>query len=333
MLAATAWIEDNVRRHDGFVSYARGETTGLANQGWKDSHDSVFHADGSSPVGPIALVEVQGYAYSAFLGMAHMAARRGDHDSASRWNESARGLAARVEKKFWRDELQFYALALDGLGDPCRVRASNAGHLLFTGLPSAERGRAVARQLLTGAFDTGWGLRTLPANMARFNPMSYHNGSVWPHDVAVCAAGIARYGERDGAVHLIGCMFEAAINFGLRLPELYCGFNRASGEAPVAYPVACLPQAWAAGSVFMLLQSVLGVHVDGHEHTLRVDQPLLPQGIESIELRGLQLGGNRVDVAFSRVNGRVVAFAEQREEPEGSQQGAARKRVRFDLRY
>ncbi len=324
LLAATAWIEDNVRRHGGFVSYARGEATGLANQGWKDSHDSVFHADGSSPVGPIALVEVQGYAFAAFRGMARLARERQDHDSATRWNEAAETLAARVESKFWRDELQFYALALDGHGDPCRVRASNAGHLLFTGLPSAERGRAVARQLLTGAFDTGWGVRTLAANMARYNPMSYHNGSVWPHDVALCAAGMARYGERDGVVHLLGSMFEAAINFGLRLPELYCGFNRAAGEAPVAYPVACLPQAWAAGSVFMLLQSCLGIHIDGRELTLEVDRPQLPQGIETVELVGLQVGPNRVDVVFSRVDGRVVAFAEQR---------SGGKRTRFDLRY
>lgn len=277
-----------------------------------------------SPIGPIALIEVQGYAFAAFRGMARLSRERGVHDSATRWNEAASALAARVESKFWRDELQFYALALDGRGDPCRVLASNAGHLLFTGLPSPERGRTVARQLLTSAFDTGWGVRTLAANMARFNPMSYHNGSVWPHDVALCAAGMARYGERDGVVHLLGNMFEAAINFGLRLPELYCGFDRAPGEAPVAYPVACLPQAWAAGSVFMLLQSCLGIHVDGREHTLRVDRPFLPQGVETVELVDLQVGPNRIDVMFRRVNGRVVAFAEQR---------LGGKRARFDIRY
>lgn len=308
LLAATAWIEDNARRHGGFVSYARAETTGLANQGWKDSQDSVFHADGSSPVGPIALVEVQGYAYAAFCGMADLARERGDEVSATRWHDAGLDLAARVESKFWQDELQFYALALDGLGDPCRVRASNAGQLLFTGLPSAERGRIVARELLSAAFDTGWGVRTLDANMARYNPMSYHNGSVWPHDVALCAAGMARYGERDGIVHLLGSMFEAATYFGLRLPELYCGFDRAPGEAPVAYPVACLPQAWAAGSIFMLLQSCLGIQVDGRDHTLQIDRPQLPQGIETIQVRGLKLGPNRLDVEFKRVDGRVVAL-------------------------
>ena len=297
-------------RHGGFLSYARGETSGLANQGWKDSHDSVFHADGRSPIGPIALVEVQGYAYAALRGMAALAGARGDQVASSHWNNAATALAARVEQAFWMEDLQFYALALDGLGQPCRVRTSNAGHLLFSGLPSAERGRAVAKQLLSSTFDSGWGVRTLAATMPRFNPMSYHNGSVWPHDVALCGAGVARYGDRDGAVHLLNNLFEAAAFFGLRLPELFCGFTRAAGEAPIAYPVACLPQAWAAGSVFMLLQACLGLSIDAPRDTMRISRPRLPAGIESLGIIGLCVGASRFDLAFRRVEGGLVAFVE-----------------------
>jgi glycogen debranching enzyme len=314
LLAATEWIEGNARRHGGFVSYARGELTGLANQGWKDSHDSVFHADGRSAQGPIALVEVQGYAFAALRGMAMLSRARRQFVRAREWEAEAAAMAARVERCFWLPELQTYALALDGQQQPCRVRASNAGHLLYSGLPSPERGRLVVQQLRSAAFDCGWGVRTLPSDMARYNPMSYHNGSVWPHDVALCAAGMARYGERDGVVRLLGDMFEAAVHFGLRLPELFCGFDRAPGEAPVAYPVACLPQAWAAGSVFMLLQACLGVSVEAGRHRVRVTQPRLPNGIEALHIAGLQVGESRFDLNVRRYGEDVVAFA-QKDQP------------------
>jgi glycogen debranching enzyme len=310
LLAATAWIQGNIARNEGFLSYARGERTGLANQGWKDSHDSIFHEDGSSPHGPIALVEVQGYAYAALRAMASLAHQRGDFQGSARWRTDALLLAQRVERRFWLEDLQFYALALDGNRQPCRVRASNAGHLLFTGLPSPERGAAVAHQLLSGAFDSGWGVRTLATNMARFNPMSYHNGSVWPHDVALCAAGVARYGERDGAMRLLDEMFESAAYFGLRLPELFCGFSRSAGEAPIAYPVACLPQAWAAGSIFMLLQTCLGVEIDAATHTVLINQPRLPTGLEWLEVHALGVGDSRLDMTFRRANGGVVAYVQ-----------------------
>jgi glycogen debranching enzyme len=309
--AAAGWIEANAARHDGFVSYARGELTGLANQGWKDSHDSVFHADGRTPDGPIALVEVQGYAWAAYRAMAELARTLGDAADAAHWDDAATALRAAVEARFWQEDLQFYALALDGQGRPCRVRASNAGHLLYCGLPSPERGRAVARQLLSRAFDSGWGVRTLAAGTARYNPMSYHNGSVWPHDVALCAAGVGRYGERAGVVRLLGELFETSANFGLRLPELFCGFERAAGEAPVAYPVACLPQAWAAGSVFMLLQACLWLTIDARAGSVLVDRPRLPSGVDSLQVRRLPIGDRVVDLGFQRLADRVVATAEQ----------------------
>ncbi|MGI9024214.1 MAG: amylo-alpha-1,6-glucosidase [Burkholderiaceae bacterium] len=312
LISATAWIAENAALHSGFLSYARGEASGLANQDWKNSHDSVFHADGTTPEGPIALVEVQGYVYGAYRAMASLANARGDPTESAHWDHAATVLQSAVEARFWMEDQQFYALALDGQGRPCRVRASNAGHLLYSGLPALERGRAVARQLLSRAFDGGWGIRTLAVGMARFNPMSYHNGSVWPHDVALCAAGMARYGERDGAVHLMSSLFEAAAYFGLRLPELFCGFERDAGEAPVDYPVACLPQAWDAGSVFMMLQACLGVKLDAHNSTIVIAQPRLPTGIESMTVSGLKVGSEQFELVFRRLDGRVVAFVNRR---------------------
>jgi glycogen debranching enzyme len=248
---------------DGLISYQRGADTGLSNQGWKDSEDSIFHADGRFPKGPIALLEVQGYAYAAWQAMADLARTLGDERQAE-WAARAEAVRALVEDRFWMEDQGFYAIALDGDGEQCRSIGSNAGHLLFTGLPSRERALRVTKRLLSAEFRSGWGIRTLATGQARFNPMSYHDGSVWPHDTAMAAAGMARYGERDAAPWplLLGEIYAAATHFHLRLPELFCGFERATGEPPIAYPVACLPQAWAAGSVFLMLQAALGVNID-----------------------------------------------------------------------
>ena len=306
--AAMAWIDGaGDSDGDGFVDYARANGTGLVNQGWKDSADSVFHADGAMAEPPIALVEVQGYAYAARLALAWLAARRGDTARAQALRERAKALRSAVERRFWLPDVGFYAIAIDGTGRPCRVRASNPGHLLFTGLPSAQHAARVVDHLLSSKFDNGWGLRTLAHGEPRFNPMSYHNGSVWPHDTAICAAGMAAYGRRDAAAHLLGESFDAAMHFGLRLPELYCGFARSTGEPPVGYPVACLPQAWSSGAAFMMLQACLGVTVDGINRVVRIDRPQLPPGIDHLALRGLGVGHARVDLAFERVGGRVTA--------------------------
>jgi glycogen debranching enzyme len=311
LCAATAWIERVCDANpDGFLDYARGETSGLANQGWKDSEDSVFHADGRIPPGPISLVEVQGYVYAALRGMAALARRRGDGDVARAWLERARRLRLRVEERFWMPERDFYGIAIDGEGQLCRVRASNAGHLLYVGLPSAGRAASTSAQLLTAAFSTGWGVRTLAEGEARFNPMSYHNGSVWPHDTALCAAGIARMGDRQGAVRLMRALFETATHFDMRLPELFCGFPRAQGDTPVSYPVACLPQAWAAGSAFMLLQACLGIEINGWRHEIRIARPQLPPGIDHVVIRKLEVGEYSVDLVFQRIGQRVIVFVE-----------------------
>ncbi|UVK57203.1 amylo-alpha-1,6-glucosidase [Mesorhizobium sp. AR02] len=307
LCAAAEWIE-TASRSTGFLTYQRAAESGLANQGWKDSFDSVFHADGRIPKGPIALVEVQGYAFAAFQGLAKLARLRGETERAESWEVRADTLRQKVERHFWIEDLSYYALALDGDGQPCKVRTSNAGHLLYVGLPSPDRARMVADQLLSASFHSGWGLRTLADDAIFFNPMSYHNGSIWPHDTAICAAGLARYGSRDSVVRLMSGTFESAVHFNMRLPELFCGFTRAAGEAPIAYPVACLPQAWSAGSAFMLMQSCLGLQIDGWTGEIHVTRPRLPIGIDSLVVRHLSVGQAAVDLTFQRVGDRVGAF-------------------------
>ncbi|MGU7773914.1 amylo-alpha-1,6-glucosidase [Burkholderia sp. MR1-5-21] len=308
---AIQWVSDKCDRNPyGLLDYQRTSERGLANQGWKDSHDSVFHADGRFPDGPVALVEVQAYACAAFDAMAECSRRRGHAADATRYSLRAKLLREQVEALFWMPEASFYGIALDGHGELCRVLASNAGHLLAFGLPDAARGAAVADVLGSTLFQTGWGVRTLAAGQPRFNPMAYHNGSVWPHDNALAARGLARYGDKAAALNLLGALFEAAVSFEMRLPELFCGFPRRRGEPPTAYPVACLPQAWAAGAPFMMLQACLGVSVDTARHEVRVERPALPEGVDWLRIDGLAVGDDSVSLTFRRVDGQVVAAAE-----------------------
>jgi glycogen debranching enzyme len=307
---AAAWVLRRTESNPhGLLDYARGAATGLANQGWKDSGDSVFHADGRTPKGPIALVEVQGYAYAAYRAMSYMAGARGDQHAASQWTRRARELRQTVERLFWMDDQGFYGMALDGDGELCRVRASNPGHLLFCELPSPERARRVCQVLMSPEFASGWGLRTLATGQVRYNPMSYHNGSIWPHDTAVCAMGLSRYGERQGVVRLTSMLFETASELDMRLPELFCGFPRAAGEAPVPYPVACLPQAWAAGSVFMLLQACLGLRINGAAGEIEILNPHLPVGIDRLVVKNLTVRGERLTLIFEHDGPRTAVRA------------------------
>jgi glycogen debranching enzyme len=306
LLAATEWIERQLDHSStGFLDYARGEQGGLVNQAWKDSHDSMFYADGSFPRGPLAVVEVQGYAYAALNAMAELAAVRGDLQKSAAWGARASRLCAAIEDRFWVPELNFYAIAIDAAGRPCSVHASNAGHLLYCGVPSEERGAIVAKELLSNRFSSGWGIRTLASGEVRYNPMSYHNGSIWPHDTSLCAAGISRYGRRAPVVQILSDLFEAANHFAMRLPELYCGFPRNAGQGPTPYPVACLPQAWSSGAVFMLLQSCLGVRIDGRRKEVHIERPLLPIGIESLNIRDLPVGDACIDLKFHRIGKEV----------------------------
>ena len=315
LVAAVGWMKDyGDILGDGLIRYQRGADTGLSNQGWKDSEDSIFHTDGRFPKGPIALLEVQGYAYAAWQAMAALAATMGDHRQGA-WAAEAERVRALVEDRFWMEDEGFYAIALDGDGMPCRSIGSNAGHLLFTGLPSVERARRVTQRLLGSGFRSGWGIRTLATGQARFNPMSYHNGSVWPHDTAMAAAGMARYGERRAVALLLGEIYAAAAHFRLRLPELFCGFERNPGEPPIAYPVACLPQAWAAGSVFLMLQSALGIDIDAMTGTVGINDPILPAGIDRLNISNLQVGDGRIDLAFQQMGNQTVVIPLHREGP------------------
>jgi glycogen debranching enzyme len=309
LVAAMQWIDS--ASIDGLLAYRRAAATGLANQGWKDSEDSIFHADGSMAQSPIALVEVQGYVYAACNAMASLSTRRGDAQTARRWAARAEDIRRRVEAQFWMEDVAFYGIAIDARRELCRVCASNAGHLLYTALPSAERAAKVMDRLSSNTFDSGFGLRTLGHDQPNFNPMSYHNGSVWPHDTAICAAGFARYGNKDGAAHWLDEMFRAASCFGMRMPELHCGFSRRPGEPPIAYPVACLPQAWSAGAVFMVLQACLGLSIDAFSREVRIDRPTLPHELNRLAVRRLAVADSSVDLVFQRTGGRVVASAER----------------------
>ncbi|HEY7639163.1 MAG TPA: amylo-alpha-1,6-glucosidase [Steroidobacteraceae bacterium] len=307
LVAAIGWIEQRLATSPtGFLDYARGEHTGLVNQAWKDSHDSMFHEDGRLPKGPLAVVEVQGYAYAALRCMSELATRRGDEARGTDWLRKAEALRAAIEERFWVPQMHYYAIAIDGDGSPCRVYASNAGHLLYCGVPSDERAALVAAQLMSTRFSSGWGIRTLAEREPRYNPMSYHNGSIWPHDTSICAAGISRYGGRGNVVQILNDIFETANQFGMRLPELFCGFPRTAGQGPTPYPVACLPQAWSSGSVFLLLQACLGIAVDGERKEVHVTRPMLPLDIESLSIRGLAVRGSAIDLDFHRIGDEVV---------------------------
>jgi glycogen debranching enzyme/glycosyltransferase involved in cell wall biosynthesis len=313
LCAAADWMESfNARNPHGFITYQRMESSGLLNQGWKDSADAVCHKDGTIPPGPIALVEVQGYAFYAYKGLADLAGRRGDRAQAAQWQKLSDKLRDAVESEFWMEDAGFYAMAIDGEGKQCTIRTSNAGHLLFVGLPSPERAARVAERLMSAQLFSGWGVRTLATDEIAYNPMAYHNGSVWPHDTGICAIGLARYNHKDATLQLASGMFEAAIQFHMRLPELFCGFIRAPGETPVPYPVACIPQAWSAGAGFMLVQACLGLRVDGWNNRIIVDRPTLPIGIDGLTVRGLQVGESRVDVIFQRLGRHVVCYLSER---------------------
>jgi glycogen debranching enzyme len=309
VLAALDWIDHyGDADGDGFVEYqAKGER-GLIQQGWKDSHDSVFHSDGSLADAPIALCEVQAYVYAAKLGASHLATVLGNRGLSDKLLDEAQSLQRKFEREFWDDSLGSYALALDANKRPCRVLASNAGHCLWTGIASKERAGRLSTTLLNDDLFCGWGIRTVGGNEARYNPMSYHNGSVWPHDNALIAAGLARYGYKEEAARLMFSLLEASTFMeSNRLPELFCGFHKRPGvEGPTLYPVACSPQAWAAGAAYLLFDSCLGMDfVDGGK-TLRLSTPYLPETLRALTLNNLQVGDNLFDILVHRISNRVV---------------------------
>ena len=308
--AALTWLE----RHgdldgDGFLEYRRRSTNGILHQGWKDSDDSVFHADGTAAEGPIALCEVQGYAYAARMEMAMLAEETGRHGLASRLVHEAQDLKIRFHDAFWCEELGTYALALDGDKRRCEVRSSNAGHCLYAGIASEEHAARLVESLTAPDLFTGWGLRTLSSREVRYNPMSYHNGSIWPHDNGIVAMGMARYGFHEAALKVMTGIMEAGLAFELRrLPELFCGFERVPGQHPTLYPVACSPQAWSCGSIFHLIQAVLGLSFRASKPQLVFRRPVLPKNISRLQIHNLLIPGGCVDLVLNR-HPRDVGFS------------------------
>ncbi|WP_027526026.1 amylo-alpha-1,6-glucosidase [Bradyrhizobium sp. Ec3.3] len=306
--AALTWIDGpGDPDHDGFVEYQRASEQGLANQGWKDSYDAIFHADGTLAEGYIALAEVQGYVFAAKQLAARCALRLGKPDKVRKLEAEAKALAARFEEAFWCEELGTYALALDGAKRPCKVRTSNAGQLLFSGMIREDRARKVAADLMRPHFFSGWGIRTVALGEMRYNPMSYHDGSIWPHDNALIALGLARYSLKHSVAHVFKGLFEAATYMDLRrLPELFCGFRREKRRGPTLYPVACAPQAWASATPFTLLEAALGIEFDVARSEIRLRNPHLPAFLNEVVLRDLQLGPSSVDLRIRRHGGDVA---------------------------
>lgn len=306
--AALTWIDEHGDRDgDGFVEYGRQTEEGLINQAWKDSHDSVFHADGTLARGPIAIAEVQAYVYGAWQAAAEIFRRLDRPESATSFLARAEGLRRAFDAGFFDEELGTYVLALDGGKRPCRVRSSNAGHALFTGIAYPERAKQVARTLMSASSFCGWGIRTVPSTEVRYNPMSYHNGSIWPHDNALIANGLARYGFRTEAARIFEGLFAASTYIDLRrLPELFCGLSRKRAQGPTFYPVACSPQAWAAAASLSLLQSCLGLDFDPNALQISFDEPQLPTFLDEVVLRHLLIGNDSAELAIRRSGRNVV---------------------------
>ena len=305
--SALEWMERwGDRDGDGFIEYPGHSARGLLHQGWKDSHDAIFHADGSPAEGPIALCEVQAYAYAARRAAARLAFALRRPELGRRLEEHAARLFEAFDDRFWDEELGTYVLALDGAKAPCRVKTSNAGHALWAGIVRPERAARLARTLFEADSFSGWGIRTVAAGQARFNPMSYHNGSVWPHDNAVIAGGFGRYGLRQEAAHLLHATFDLSRAVDMaRMPELICGFERRSGEGPTLYPLACAPQSWAAGAALLMLQASLGLSVSSSERRVVFEHPVLPPILESLAIEDLRVGPSVVDLRLTRTGTEV----------------------------
>ncbi len=308
--AALRWIDEyGDLDGDGLVEYRSRSSRGIRNQGWKDSHDSIVHTDGSLAELPIALSEVQAYVYLAKTRMADVYMALGDEAAAMRLAREAEELRRRFNDMFWMPDEQYFAAALDGDKRPVRTIMSNPGHGLYCGIVHEEKASPLAKRLLAPDMFSGWGIRTMAKSAAAYNPMSYHNGSVWPHDNALIAAGLKRYGFPRSTNRVATAMFDAAIHAqNLRLPELFCGFTRRTPNRPVSYPVACSPQAWAAGSPFLLVQAMLGISARAHENLVTVNKPHLPTWLNRVEVRNLSVGDSRISLVFRR-QGEITSFS------------------------
>jgi glycogen debranching enzyme len=298
---------------DGFIE-ARPRGAGPAQHSWKSSPDAVFHADGQLATGPLALCEVQGYVYAARIGAARIARSLGETARAIALVEAAQALQARFNTAFWCSDIESYAIALDGDKQPCRIRTSNPGHCLYTGIAHAERARQVIAGLGDEHFFSGWGVRSVGESELRYNPMAYHNGSIWPHDNALLASGAARYDDKAFAQRILRAQFEAARHFELlRLPELFCGFRRRGRDAPLHFPVACSPHSVSAGATYLMLQSVLGISIDALDQQIVLAHPVVPDGLDEITVKNLAVQDASVDFTVRRHGASVSVSVERRE--------------------
>lgn len=307
---ALMWIDEyGDMDKDGYVEYQRKSPRGLLNQGWKDSGNSIVHEDGTLAEPPIALSEVQAYVYMAKLRMSEIYSVLGESPRAIQLRREAADLKARFNRDFWMEDLEYFALALDGSKNQVKTITTNPAHGLYCDIIDKDKADAMARRLMAPDMFTGWGIRTMSQEATAYNPMSYHNGTVWPHDNAIVAAGLKRYGHDKATKRVATSMFDTATFMEYyRLPELFCGFTRRTPTNPVAYPVACSPQAWAAASPFILLQAMLGISARAHENMLTVNKPSLPNWLDSVELRNLRVGKSRLSLMFRR-EGEATTFS------------------------
>lgn len=260
-----------------------------------------MNRDGSLPQPPIALVEVQGYAYAAYHAGADLLETLERAVDAENLRDRATALRNRFEQQFWLEADGYYALGLDGRKQPITAITSNPGHALWTGIAGRERAGMVADRLVSPSLYSGWGVRTLAEDMAAYNPLGYHLGTIWPHDNALIVAGLKRYGFSDHARRVATSLFDAARTFRYyRLPELFCGITRTEHSAPIGYPVACSPQAWAAGSLPYVLQALLGIHPQASGRGLLIDHPALPDWLRDVRIDGLRVGSGRIDLLARR---------------------------------
>jgi glycogen debranching enzyme len=306
--AALRWMDEfGDSDGDEYIEYKSSSEKGLVNQGWKDSGDAIINDDGTLAHPPISMVEVQAYKYMAKLGIAGLYERSGDSGRAQQLREQAAKLRDCFNRDFWLDDLNCYALALQNGKQPCRVVTSNPGHALWAGIADADKARQVAKRLMADDMYSGWGIRTLASGDKRYNPIGYHLGTVWPHDNAIIAAGFRRYGFDDDFRRVFTGIVDAVTYFpGYRLPELFAGFAQADYGVPVPYPVACHPQAWSAGTIPWLVESLLGLQPEAFENRLRIVRPMLPEFLFFVDLRGLRVGRGRVGLRFERTRqGRV----------------------------
>jgi len=302
IMAATKWILDfGDLDGDGLIEYAQRNPKGLFNQGWKDSGDANRHRDGRIAEPPVALIEVQGYAVRALVASSDILRFLGEEELATRAAARAIQLSKLVEDCFWREDQGYYAMALDRDKVALQVDGSNPGHLLFSRAISYERAEQTANRLLTSGLFSGWGIRTLSSVENYFNPMSYHCGSVWPHDNAIIGYGMARYGLHRQACVVFQALYEAALHFrDYRLPELFCGVERQLRGGPVHYPVSCTPQAWASGAPFLLLTGLLGLRPSAERGELAIVDPCLPPFLNTLRIDNLHIGATRLALDFER---------------------------------